>query len=69
MFKRIKEYFIRQRKIQMEILETLCTICLYLEFDGHYDRNRYAKYMQFHYTALKRLAEELRDKPAEDDCK
>lgn len=62
MFKRIKEYFSLQRRIQKEILETLCTICLYLEFDGHHDRNRYAGFMRSHFMALKRLSEELSGK-------
>ena len=62
MFKKIKEHISLQRRIQIETLETLCTICLWLEHDGHYDRNPYTKYMGCHFAALKSLSEELRTK-------
>lgn len=61
MFKRIKNYFSLQRRIQIEILETLCTICLWLERDGHYDRNPYSQHMSGHFQHLKDLSKELRD--------
>lgn len=61
MFKRIKNYFSLQRRIQIEILETLCTICLWLERDGHYDRNPYSQHMSGHFQYLKDLSKELRD--------
>lgn len=60
MFKKIKEWFSLQRRIQIEILETLCTICLYLEHDGHHDRNPYTQYMGGHFRVLKDLSKELR---------
>ena len=60
MFKKIKNYFSLQRRIQIEILETLCTICLWLERDGY--RNPYSEYMGSHFGALKSLSKELRDK-------
>lgn len=62
MFKRMKEYFSLQRRIHIEILEALCTICLWLEHDGHCDRNPYSKYMNDHFVALKDLSKELRNK-------
>lgn len=61
MFKRIRRYFRLRRMIQQEVLETLCTICLYLERDGHFDRNSYARYMGGHFTRLKKLSESLRE--------
>lgn len=60
MFKKIKSYFDLQRRIQIEILETLCSICLWLERDGRYDRNPYSQYMGSHFKALKGLSKELR---------
>ncbi len=60
MLKKIKSYFDLQRRIQIEILETLCSICLWLERDGHSDRNPYSQYMMDHFRALKDLSEELR---------
>ena len=62
MFKKIKNYFSLQRIIQIEILETLCTICLWLERDGHFDRNPYSQHMGSHFEMLKGLSKELRDK-------
>lgn len=62
MFKKIKDYISLQRRIQIEILETLCTICLWLERDGRYDRNPYAQYMGGHFSVLKDLSKELRSK-------
>lgn len=62
MFKKIKNYFSLRRRIQAEILETLCSICLYLDFDGHFSKNRYAVYMHDHFETLKILSKELRSK-------
>lgn len=63
MFKKIKDCFSLQRRIQMEILETLCTICLWLEHEGErYKTNPYSQYMVSHFRTLKDLSKELRDK-------
>ena len=56
MIKKIKLY----REIVIEIIETLCTICLYLERDGRYTHNEESKHMYNHFTTLKRLSEKLR---------
>lgn len=61
MFRKIKDYLSLQRRVQIEILETLCTICLWLERDGHYCRNPYSQYMDGHFKYLKDLSKELRD--------
>ena len=60
MFKKIKNHFSLQRRIQREVLETLCSICLYLEIDGHFSRNHYSRYMGQHFGMLKELSDELR---------
>lgn len=62
MFKKIKRYFSLQRRIQIEILETLCTICLYLAHERDGKHNRYSRLMPSHFETLKSLSEELRDK-------
>lgn len=62
MIKKIKLYFALRRIIIGEILETLCSICKWLEYDGHYSNNPYSKYLQMHYKALKSLSEEVRSK-------
>ena len=58
MFRKIKEWFSLQKRIQIEILETLCTICLFLEFNQ--PRNRYSEFMHSHVSSLKGLSDELR---------
>lgn len=61
MIKRIKNYFSLKKRVQIEMLETLASICLYLDYDGHFARNHYAEYMQSHFRQLKSLSQELRD--------
>ena len=60
MIKRLKNYLSFKKRMQTEVLETLASICLYLDYDGHYGKNRYAEYMRSHFTELKALSEELR---------
>lgn len=62
MFKKIKKYFEFQRRYQHEVLETLATICLFLEYDGRRGRIPYPEYMRGHFQELKLLAGELRKK-------
>ena len=56
MRRKIKLY----KEIVIEIIETLCTICLYLERDGRYTHNEMSKHMYGHFDTLKRLSEKLR---------
>lgn len=60
MIKRIKNYFSFKKRMKIEMLETLASICLYLDYDGHYGKNRYAEYMTLHFHQLKALSKELR---------
>ncbi len=60
MIKRIREYFSLQRRIQHEVLETLASICLWLQYDSRH--NRYGEFMYGHYETLKSLSEEIRAK-------
>lgn len=58
---RVRKY----KPLLAEIVETLCTICLYL---GHGDpgrRNRYSEYMITHFDSLKRFSKVLRGEGAE----
>lgn len=59
MFKKIKNYFSLQRRIQFEVLETLATICLYCGFDS--PRNPYREHLQGHFNSLKNLSDEMRN--------
>lgn len=56
MFKKIKFY----KRLLVEIIETLCTICLYLEIEGRRSHNNMAVHMRGHFDKLKEFSEELR---------
>lgn len=61
MFKKIKRYLSLQKLICFEVLETLATICLYLDHEGHHSRNPYSEYMRSHFDNLKTFSEEIRN--------
>lgn len=61
MFKKIKAYISLQRRIQHEVIETLATICRYLDSDGRFSHNPYYAYMEGHFESLLKLSEELRN--------
>ena len=69
MFKRWKEKRRFQRSLQIEIIETLCSICLYLLMDGRHTHNKYANYMQGHFSSLKTFSKILRDEEYRDGTK
>ena len=56
MKKKIRFY----KALLIEIIETLCTICLYLEKDGRYTHNEESRHMRGHFTVLKEFSEDLR---------
>lgn len=56
MIKKIRFY----KNILIEILETLCTICLFLESDSRYSHNQYGRYMHSHFDVLKRFSNNMR---------
>ena len=60
MFKKIKNYFTFKKRMRIEILETLSTICLYLESDSRSYRNRNGVFMRGHFNELKALSSELK---------
>lgn len=62
-FKKKKEKQELQKEIQIEILETMCTICKYLALDS-YKTTRlpwYDNIFQMHFTDLKKLSLQLRE--------
>ena len=61
MFKKIKKRISLCKLILFEILETLATICLYLEHDGRVQRNPCSKHMYAHFETLKSFSEEIRN--------
>ena len=59
MFKKLKSWISLQIRIQIEVLEMLCTVFLYPNVQGHYKGNPYAEYMPEHFMSLKDFSEEL----------
>ena len=60
MFKKIKNYFTFKKRMRIEIIETLATICLYLESDSRRNQNAHGVFMHGHFRELKALSFELR---------
>lgn len=56
MIKKIRFY----KSLLIEIVETLCTICLYLGIEGAHSHNRMTMHMSSHFKVLKRFSEEMR---------
>ena len=57
MRKKLKFY----KDLLIELIETMCTICLYLEEDAHRARfSRYQPYFHGHFNRLKEFSEKLR---------
>ena len=58
MKKKIRFY----KALLIELIETLCTICLYLEMDGRYTHNKMSMHMNSHFTELKKFSDDLRER-------
>ena len=56
MIRKIRFY----KSLLIEIVETLCTICLYLEIEGRRTHNQYGMYMGAHFNVLKDFSTEMR---------
>lgn len=57
MIKKIRFY----KRLIVEIVETLCSICLYLEIEGRRNHNRMAEHFRSHFDVLKGFSEEMRN--------
>lgn len=58
--KKIKRTVQFYKAILVEILETLCSICLYLETEGRYMHNPQREHMRSHFNMLKEFSAVLR---------
>lgn len=56
MFKKIKFY----KRLLFEMVETLCSICLYLDSQGRLQHNTHSEHLRSNAVRLKELSEELR---------
>lgn len=68
MIKKTKEFFYKRKvkkmqrnELLIEVLETLASICLYLDYDGHYSHNRHSEHMRLHFETLKCHSHNLRN--------
>ena len=70
-FKKRKEEKLLQKRIQHEVLETLCTICLVIYYDRNICRGsvEYKRFMQTHFYILKQRSETLRKELEEMESK
>ena len=66
--KKIKRKIRFYKSLLVEILETLCSICLYLDFEGtlHHPRNPKAIYMKDHFEQMKQASLILRKELSEE---
>ena len=66
--KRVKRKIRFYKALLVEILETLCSICLYLDFEGRFNRfhNPRAEYMHSHFEQLKQASAVLRKELSEE---
>ena len=55
MFKKIKNYFGLKKRTRIEVLETLASICLYLDYESRLSRNANGVFMRGHFNELKAI--------------
>lgn len=55
----LKKYCIK-KKIQIEIMETLSDICLYMQLDGFKKDNGYGQFMHTYYNNLQDILKEYK---------
>lgn len=48
------------KKLIVEIVESLCTLMLYLDEQGYRNNSKYSRYFKCHFFELKTLSNELR---------
>ena len=58
--KKLKSKIAFYKAVLVEILETLCSICLYLETEGRYN-NPHSAHMRSHFDVLKGFSKQLRE--------
>lgn len=63
--KKIKKKIIFYKALLVEIVETLCSICLYLESEGRFRHNPHYMHMNSHFKMLKQASSVLRAELAE----
>lgn len=69
--KKIRKKILFYKALLVEILETLCSICLYLDYEGRFNRfhNPKADHMHSHFEQLKQASAVLRKELSEEGQK
>lgn len=62
---KIAQRILFYKALLVEIIETLCSICLFLEMDGRFRHNPQTEHMRGHFVALKQASSVLRRETAE----
>lgn len=72
MIKKIKKFFLlrkskklQKKRLQLEVLETLATICIFLDYDGHHSRNPYSEHLRSHHNGIKMHTDILKEECVE----
>ena len=60
MLRKIIKALTLNKRMRIEVIETLCTICLFLEREGRYRNNYYAEHMRSHFAELKHISCDLK---------
>lgn len=63
--RRIRNKIRFYKALLVEIIETLCSICLYMELEGRMRRNPQSMHMQGHFRQLKDASKVLRGELAD----
>ena len=58
--RKIKQSIRYYKMLLVEIIETLCTICLYLESEVRNTHNQFVNYMRGHFNEMKEFSTEMR---------
>lgn len=68
--RKIKKKILFYKALLVEIVETLCSICLYLESEGRFRHNPHSWHMDSHFKILKQASSVLRSELAErkEEC-
>jgi len=60
LIKTLLKSIILKKKMQIEIMETLSDICLYIQLDGFKKDNGYGQFMHTHYNNLQDILKEYK---------
>lgn len=60
LIKTLLKSIVLKKKIQIEIMETLSDICLYIQLDGFKKDNGYGQFMYTHYNNLQDILKEYK---------